>query len=127
VVCLFQLRVASVSIPCSLLPGFVFSAYLYFYGFILGYGMHPGHSPPPRSRRFEATTFDDGPRYPRGYQGGGRGGRFREGSPPYGRGGRSYGRGHPGKDFINIDGEYVHRNDPNLSPREGDWICQNPK
>ncbi|ONM36331.1 RNA-binding protein-related [Zea mays] len=93
-----------------------------------GYGMHAGPSPP---RRAEASKFDDdvSPRYTHGYQGGGRGGaRFREGPPPYGRG-RSYGRGYGaphGKDLINIDGEYVHRNDPNLSPREGDWICQNP-
>ncbi|CAN6207669.1 unnamed protein product [Urochloa humidicola] len=96
-----------------------------------GYVMHGGHSPPPL-RRSEARKFDDavGPRYSHGYPGGGRGGtRLRDDSPPYGRGGRSYGRGYgapPGKDFINIDGEYVHRNDPNLSPREGDWICQNP-
>nr|CAB3468049.1 unnamed protein product [Digitaria exilis] len=91
-----------------------------------GYGMHGGPSPP-RPRRAEADAV--GPRYTHGYQGGGRGGaRFREDSPSHGRGGRSYGRGYgpPGKDFINIDGEYVHRNDPNLSPREGDWICQNP-
>ncbi|XP_062179103.1 uncharacterized protein LOC133883702 isoform X1 [Phragmites australis] len=96
----------------------------------LGYRMHSGPSPP-RPRRQEASIFDDavGPRYTRGYQGDGRGrARFREGSPPYGRGSRSYGRGYsaPGKEFINIDGEYVHRNDPNLSPREGDWICQIP-
>ncbi|XP_062179104.1 uncharacterized protein LOC133883702 isoform X2 [Phragmites australis] len=95
-----------------------------------GYRMHSGPSPP-RPRRQEASIFDDavGPRYTRGYQGDGRGrARFREGSPPYGRGSRSYGRGYsaPGKEFINIDGEYVHRNDPNLSPREGDWICQIP-
>uniref|UniRef100_A0A0D9Y6F4 RanBP2-type domain-containing protein n=1 Tax=Oryza glumipatula TaxID=40148 RepID=A0A0D9Y6F4_9ORYZ len=95
-----------------------------------GYGMHAGLSPQ-RQHRPENRSFDDtfGPRYAHGYQGGGRGvARFRDGSPPYGRGGRSYGRGSgaPGKEFINIDGEYVHRNDPNLSPREGDWICQNP-
>uniref|UniRef100_A0A0E0PXB3 RanBP2-type domain-containing protein n=1 Tax=Oryza rufipogon TaxID=4529 RepID=A0A0E0PXB3_ORYRU len=95
-----------------------------------GYGMHAGLSPQ-RQHRPENRNFDDtfGPRYAHGYQGGGRGvARFRDGSPPYGRGGRSYGRGSgaPGKEFINIDGEYVHRNDPNLSPREGDWICQNP-
>ncbi|KAL5199238.1 hypothetical protein ABZP36_020441 [Zizania latifolia] len=94
-----------------------------------GYGMHAG-PPPPRQRRPENNNFNDGfgPRYAHGYQGGGRGvARFRDASP-YGRGGRSYGRGFnaPGKEFINIDGEYVHRNDPNLSPREGDWICQNP-
>ena len=100
--------------------------------------MHAEPSPP-RQRRLERSNFDDtiGPRYThgyegtgRGYEGGGRGGaRFRDDSPPYGRGGRSHGRGYngPGKEFILIDGEYVHRNDPNLSPREGDWICQNPR
>uniref|UniRef100_A0A0E0LB88 RanBP2-type domain-containing protein n=1 Tax=Oryza punctata TaxID=4537 RepID=A0A0E0LB88_ORYPU len=95
-----------------------------------GYGMHADLSPQCQHRP-ENRSFDDtfGPRYAHGYQSGGRGvTRFRDGSPPYGRGGRSYGRGSgaPGKEFINIDGEYVHRNDPNLSPREGDWICQNP-
>ena len=114
--------------------------------------MHAGPSPL-RQRRLEGNNFDDtiGPRYThgydgsgrgyagsgrgyegsgRGYEGNGRGGaRFRDDSPPYGRGGRSHGRGYngPGKEFILIDGEYVHRNDPNLSPREGDWICQNPR
>uniref|UniRef100_A0ACD6A0N3 Uncharacterized protein n=3 Tax=Avena sativa TaxID=4498 RepID=A0ACD6A0N3_AVESA len=118
---------------------------------LFGYDMHAEPSPP-RQRRLESRNFDDTirPRYThgyegsgrgyegggrgydgsgRGYEGGGRGGaRFRDGSPPYGRGGRSNGRGYngPGKEFILIDGEYVHRNDPNLSPREGDWICQNP-
>ncbi|CAM0910488.1 unnamed protein product [Alopecurus aequalis] len=122
-----------------------------FYDEPQGYGMHAGPSPP-HQRRLESSKFDDtiGPRYThgyegsgrgydgggrgyegggRGYEGGGRGGaRFRDDSPPYGRGGRSHGRGYngPGKEFILIDGEYVHRNDPNLSPREGDWICQNP-
>lgn len=107
----------------------VSNVYLEFCYFA-GYVMHTGSSPP-HQRGLGSSNFDDptGPRYTYGYEGSGRGSaRFRDGSPPYGRGGRSRGMGYngPGKEFINIDGEYVHRNDPNLSPREGDWICQNP-
>uniref|UniRef100_A0A1D1YA43 TATA-binding protein-associated factor 2N n=1 Tax=Anthurium amnicola TaxID=1678845 RepID=A0A1D1YA43_9ARAE len=55
------------------------------------------------------------------------GGRFRDVSPPYFHvGDERYDRGfdehEPGD--MHVRGE--HRNDPNLAPRVGDWICKNP-
>ncbi|ONK80426.1 uncharacterized protein A4U43_C01F17600 [Asparagus officinalis] len=95
-------------------------------------------SPPLRRPRLDGSHYDTnfdypaGSRFGRGFRGGGRGGgRFRDVSPPngLGRGGRSsYGRGYTvDQRVLSPDGEYVHRNDPNLSPREGDWICGNPR
>ncbi|XP_020088686.1 zinc finger Ran-binding domain-containing protein 2 [Ananas comosus] len=96
--------------------------------------MGAGSISPPRRGRFDdaqyGPDYDDpvGPRYVRGFNSGRGGGRFRDVSPNYGfgRGGRSSGRGYAGRGLQPSEGEYVHRNDPNLSPREGDWICQNP-
>ncbi|XP_008801020.2 uncharacterized protein LOC103715207 isoform X1 [Phoenix dactylifera] len=101
-----------------------------------GYAMHAGSISPPHRQRLDDARYDvefdgsAGQRFGRGLRGGRGGGRFRDVSPPYGlgRGGRSFGRGYnaSGRGFPPFDGDYVHRNDPNLSPREGDWICQNP-
>ncbi|XP_074571392.1 uncharacterized protein LOC141827944 [Curcuma longa] len=92
----------------------------------------PGSLSPPHGR-FEAQhspDFDSPMRqhFGRGFRGGRAGGRFREVSPVYGhgRGQRSVGGGNNASRWPVSEGEYVHRNDPNLSPREGDWICQNP-
>ncbi|KAJ0989247.1 hypothetical protein J5N97_007603 [Dioscorea zingiberensis] len=97
-----------------------------------GYGMRASVISPPRRSRPDCHDPDlvhsvrshGG----RGFRGG-RGGRFRDVSPTYGsgRGGRSLGRGYNASRRVQspFDGEYVHRNDPNLSPREGDWICRN--
>ncbi|XP_072983634.1 uncharacterized protein [Typha latifolia] len=99
-------------------------------------GYHAGSLSPPRRRRPDdahyGPDFDHmvGTRYGRGIRGGRGGGRFREISPHhgFGRGGRSSGRGYnaSGRGLPAFEGDYVHRNDPNLSPREGDWICRNP-
>ncbi|KAL8234866.1 hypothetical protein R6Q59_020966 [Mikania micrantha] len=82
---------------------------------------HPNGGPPPRSRGF------------------GRGrdsGRYRDYSPPYGRGrfvgGRFGGRGGfdgspsmAGRGFRG-GGDVIPRNNPNVRPREGDWMCPDP-
>lgn len=67
----------------------------------------------------------------RGFGNGREPGRYREHSPPYGRGrdgGKFPGRGHdqfargPGS----LRAEGLPRNNPNVRPREGDWICSDP-
>ncbi|XP_027357917.1 RNA-binding protein EWS isoform X2 [Abrus precatorius] len=67
----------------------------------------------------------------RGYGGGRDPGRYRELSPPYGRGrvgGRPIGRTFDGPGFAPglARGEGNNRNNPNVRPREGDWICPDP-
>ncbi|THG14999.1 hypothetical protein TEA_019377 [Camellia sinensis var. sinensis] len=59
-------------------------------------------------------------------------GRYRDYSPPYGRGrgggGRFMNRGFDGPGFGPgaFRGEGMPRNNPNVRPREGDWICPDP-
>lgn len=95
--------------------------------------VNAGSVSPPRRQRLDDLYDPDfessvRQRFGRGLRGGRAGGRFREVSPVYGhgRGRRSLGRGYNPSKYPVLEGEYIHRNDPNLSPREGDWICQNP-
>ncbi|XP_058074316.1 uncharacterized protein LOC131223051 [Magnolia sinica] len=74
-----------------------------------------------------------GPRHGPGYTGGRGRGRFREFSRPCGRGrgDRSFGRDFesfevPGLHPSPFKDEFMGRNNPNVSPREGDWICSEP-
>nr|KYP66967.1 TATA-binding protein-associated factor 2N [Cajanus cajan] len=67
----------------------------------------------------------------RGYGGGRDPGRYRDPSPPYGRGrvgGRPMGRAFDGPGFVSglARGEGNGRNNPNVRPREGDWFCPDP-
>ncbi|PKU68051.1 uncharacterized protein LOC110093189 [Dendrobium catenatum] len=104
-----------------------------------GYMQRPGSISPPRRLRGDDGYYEPDFGHPRGPRSGrgrgvrGRGGgRFRDISPPAfgsGRGGRPYAREyHSSAHIISSpsEGQFVHRNDPNLSPREGDWICRNP-
>ncbi|KAE9586012.1 putative Zinc finger, RanBP2-type, TAF15/EWS/TLS family [Lupinus albus] len=64
----------------------------------------------------------------RGYGGGRDPGRYRDPSPPYFRGkvgGRAIGRAFDRPGFVPglARGEGNSRNNPNVRPREGDWIC----
>ncbi|XP_028774024.1 uncharacterized protein LOC114731060 [Neltuma alba] len=67
----------------------------------------------------------------RGYAGGRDPGRYRDPSPPYGRGrpgGRPMGRAFDGSGYGAgpVRGEGIGRNNPNVRPREGDWFCPDP-
>jgi len=93
-------------------------------------------SPPSRRPRLDDSHYDPnfdrpaGSHFGRVFRGGRGRGRFRDVSPrnSLGRGSRPLGRGYDvdQRGISPFEGEYVHRNDPNLSPREGDWICGNP-
>ncbi|KAL6006199.1 hypothetical protein ACLOJK_040245 [Asimina triloba] len=101
--------------------------------------MHVGSLSPPRQRKLDHHYGSDfehagGPHNGPGYKAGRGSGRFREFSPPpYGRGrvDRSFGRGFGsfdgfGRDPSPLREESIGRNNPNVSPREGDWICSEP-
>ncbi|KAF3333173.1 TATA-binding protein-associated factor 2N [Carex littledalei] len=98
-----------------------------------GYPMHAGPISPPHRHRSDEARFDmefDGPagpsRHGHGFRGGRADGRLRDrdslllNGREKGAGGRGQGQSSRGP-----TPHYELRNDPNLSPREGDWICQN--
>lgn len=80
---------------------------------------------------FESFDHPGGPRRGRGrgFRGGRGPGRFRDASPPFGRGRgrksfeRSFDR--PGFEPFPLRGEGI-RSNPNVSPRDGDWLCPEP-
>lgn len=102
-----------------------------------GYRIRAGSGSPVRRRNADhrySPEFDHPIGMPRG-RGfrGGRSGRFRDYSPPYGRGrgrgGRFLGgRGFDGPrfDFGHFRGEGMLPGNSNVRPREGDWICPDP-
>ncbi|XP_020585687.1 uncharacterized protein LOC110028257 [Phalaenopsis equestris] len=94
-----------------------------------GHIQRRGSISPPRRPRVDDGYFEPdfrhprGPRSGRGMRGRGGGGRFRIFLPPtFWRGGRPYTRGIDSTTHImsSYGGEFVHINDPNLSPREVD-------
>ncbi|KAL2479793.1 RNA-binding protein-related [Abeliophyllum distichum] len=100
-----------------------------------GYRMRAGSVSPVRRRdadRRYSPGFDHSGAPPRG-RGFGSGrdlGRYREHSPPYGRGrgGGRFGRVYDGPGYGPgpFRGEGLSRNNPNVRPREGDWVCPDP-
>lgn len=88
--------------------------------------------PEPYGRGYDRDAHHSG-----GFRGGRDRGRFEDHFRPplpaagMGRGMRSYGRGFSGPDYGRADsfppeGESRRRNNPNIEPREGDWICTEP-
>lgn len=125
----------------SLLVSCLFS---YFTVFVFpGYRIRAGSSSPvhrsplhrsPIHRRDADHRFgSDYNHFPRtrGYGGGRDPGRYRDPSPPYVRGrvgGRPVGRAFNGPGFRPgfARGDGHGRSNPNVRPREGDWLCPDP-
>lgn len=118
--------------------------FLFSYKHLPGYRARAVSGSPVRrrdvDRRYSPAPIErlDGPPRHRGF-GGGRDnlrspGRYRDFSPPHarGRGGRPFGRGFDGHGHGHghgpgaIRGEGMHKNNPNVRPREGDWYCTDP-
>lgn len=98
-----------------------------------GYRIRAGSSSPVHRRDADHRFSSDYNHLSRsrGYGGGRDPGRYRDPSPPYGRGrvgGRPIGRPFDGPGFVPglVRGEGNSRNNPNVRPREGDWICPDP-
>lgn len=109
-----------------------------FIGFFPGYRVHAGSASPVRRRDADHrynSDFDHsgGASRSHGFNNGRVPVRFRDSSPPYARGrdgGRPLGRGFDGPGFGPRPfrgGEGASRNNPNVRPREGDWICADPR
>ncbi|RAL51080.1 hypothetical protein DM860_005436 [Cuscuta australis] len=102
-----------------------------------GYRMHTSSVSPVRRRNADhrySLDFDHskGLSHSRGF-GSGRdtSSRYKDYSPPYSRGresGRFHVRGYDRHSNVpgSLRGEVVPRNNPNVRPREGDWICSDP-
>ncbi|KAL1363559.1 hypothetical protein HN51_011770 [Arachis hypogaea] len=99
-----------------------------------GHRTHAGSASPVRRSDADhryGSDYDNLSRN-RGYGNAREAGRYRDPSPPYGRGrvgGRPVGRAfdRPGFNPGLLRGDNVSRNNPNVRPREGDWFCPDPR
>ncbi|KAF9662540.1 hypothetical protein SADUNF_Sadunf18G0064800 [Salix dunnii] len=131
-----NLRMALLLYNNKISPLFRGCSSLDFAGFFPGYRLRAGSGSSVRRRdedRIYNSDFDNsgGLSRIRDFSNRRYHGRFQDSSPPYARGrggGRPLGRGfdEPGFGPGPHREEGMRRNNPNVRPREGDWICTNP-